>query len=61
MLFRVLMALALLSLSSRARLAMQSRVRSSLESMDHYIRHVTVTLEDVNGPKGGEDMTEIDI
>ena len=45
------------SLSSRARLAMQSRVKSSLESMDHYIRHVTITLEDVNGPKGGEDMT----
>ena len=42
-------------LSARARLAMQSRISRNLDGLDHYVRHVTVTLEDINGPKGGED------
>ena len=42
-------------LTSRARLAIKSRIDTVLKNLAHYIDRVSVHFDDINGPKGGDD------
>lgn len=44
-----------IELTSRARLAIKSRVEVVLHRLVQYVNRVSVNFDDVNGPKGGID------